>query len=95
MNARMPELQRAFELAGFTEVRTLLSSGNVVFNARTASTATLERKAEAAMKKALGHAFGTFVRSQDELARLLRKDPFAGYRRCSRRTCPARADRCS
>jgi uncharacterized protein (DUF1697 family) len=79
MNAKMPELKRAFERAGFTDVRTLLSSGNVVFNARTASRATLERKAEIAMKKALGRAFDTFIRSQDELTTLLEKDPFAAY----------------
>ena len=80
MNARMPELKRAFERAGFTEVRTLLSSGNVVFNARAASSASLERKAEAAMKKTLGRAFGTFVRSQQELARLIERNPFDAHR---------------
>jgi uncharacterized protein (DUF1697 family) len=61
-------------------VRTVLSSGNVVFNARTAPRAGLERKAEIAMKKALGRTFDTFVRSQDELATLIQKDPFAAYR---------------
>ena len=30
MNAKMPELKRAFEKAGFDEVRTVLGSGNVV-----------------------------------------------------------------
>jgi uncharacterized protein (DUF1697 family) len=29
MNAKMPELKKCFEDAGFSEVRTLLSSGNV------------------------------------------------------------------
>ncbi|MGI9089029.1 MAG: DUF1697 domain-containing protein [Chthoniobacterales bacterium] len=32
-NLRMPELKKRFELAGFTDVKTFLSSGNVVFNA--------------------------------------------------------------
>lgn len=31
MNARMPALKAAFEAAGFTDVRTVLASGNVVF----------------------------------------------------------------
>lgn len=31
-NAKMPELQAAFESAGFARVRTVLSSGNVVFD---------------------------------------------------------------
>lgn len=30
MNVRMPELKRAFEAAGFTDVRTFLTSGKVV-----------------------------------------------------------------
>ncbi|MGH8241816.1 MAG: DUF1697 domain-containing protein [Steroidobacteraceae bacterium] len=34
MNARMPALKACFEAAGFSDVHTLLSSGNVVFNAR-------------------------------------------------------------
>jgi uncharacterized protein (DUF1697 family) len=42
----MPALKRAFEAAGFTEVKTVLSSGNVVFTARAASERTLERRAE-------------------------------------------------
>src|SRR5258707_3906639 len=33
-NAKMPDLKRAFEAAGFTDVRTVLASGNVVFSAR-------------------------------------------------------------
>ena len=37
MNAKMPELKRAFENAGFTNVKTVLASGNVVFDARAAS----------------------------------------------------------
>jgi len=33
MNCKMPELKRCFEAAGFADVRTLLSSGNVAFSA--------------------------------------------------------------
>ena len=87
MNASMPELRRAFERAGFTGVKTLLSSGNVVFNARAASPAALERKAEAAMKRALGRPFDTFVRPQDALQKLVGDDPFSAYR------LPAKAKR--
>jgi uncharacterized protein (DUF1697 family) len=77
MNARMPELKRCFESAGFTNVRTLLSSGNVVFDATAASEATLVRKAEAAMAAQLGRSFDTFVRPLVALQELLDADPFA------------------
>lgn len=80
MNAKMPELKRCFEAAGFTEVRTVLSSGNVVFTARAASKAGLERKAEAAMAKRLGRAFYTIVRPAHALRRLLEADPYAAFR---------------
>ena len=80
MNAKMPELGSAFEAAGFTDVRTVLSSGNVVFSAKAATAATLERKAEAAMGKQLGRAFPTIVREVEALRRMLASDPYEGFR---------------
>ena len=79
MNASMPALKACFEAAGFTEVRTLLSSGNVAFDARAASPAALERRAEQAMESGLGHSFRTIVRSADSLQRLLDAEPFAEF----------------
>jgi uncharacterized protein (DUF1697 family) len=79
MNCKMPELKAAFESAGFSNVKTLLSSGNVAFDARSATEAALERKAEAAMQQALGHSFYTIVRSQQHLQQMLDDDPYAGF----------------
>jgi uncharacterized protein (DUF1697 family) len=79
-NAKMSDLQRAFEAAGFTTVRTVLSSGNVVFDAARASDAALERKAEAAMTKVLGRTFFTIVRSVSALEQLLDDDPYESFR---------------
>ncbi len=75
--AKMPELKAAFEAAGFTEVKTVLGSGNVVFSAPRAGAATLERKAEAAMQQALGKVFMTIVRSAEELEALLASKPYS------------------
>jgi uncharacterized protein (DUF1697 family) len=80
MNAKMPAVKRCFEAAGFTDVKTLLSSGNVVFSARAAGEPALERKAEAAMAKGLGRSFLTIVRSLDALAALVDTDPYAAFR---------------
>jgi uncharacterized protein (DUF1697 family) len=80
MNAKMPELKKAFEAAGFTDVKTLLSSGNVVFTAPAAPVASLQRQAEAAMMKRLGHAFLTIVRSIDALREMLASDPYQAFR---------------
>lgn len=80
MNAKMAELKRCFEAAGFTKVKTVLSSGNVVFDARSASEATLERKAEAAMATQLERTFYTIVRPVSALSELLDADPYARFR---------------
>lgn len=78
-NARMADLKRAFEIAGFSEVRTLLSSGNVVFDAPSGSAHALQQRAEAAMQAHLARSFGTVVRSSAHLRALLEDDPFAEF----------------
>ena len=79
MNAKMPELKRCFEAAGFTDVKTVLSSGNVVFRSPSKSVSEIERKAETAMTKKLGHSFYTIVRPVDELEKLIEADPYASF----------------
>jgi len=80
MNLKMPDLKRCFEAAGFTDVETLLSSGNAVFTARAASEAALERKAEKAMAKELGRTFHTIVRPASALREMLDANPYAAFR---------------
>jgi len=79
-NCKMPELKRAFEAAGFTDVKTVLGSGNVVFTARAASESALQRKAEAAIAEQLGRTFLTIVRSLDALRAILDGDPYADFK---------------
>jgi uncharacterized protein (DUF1697 family) len=80
MNCKMTELARCFERAGFNDVKTLLSSGNVAFDARARSVAALEKKLEVAMQKDLGRGFYTIVRPQAELIELIEADPFAKFK---------------
>jgi uncharacterized protein (DUF1697 family) len=80
MNAKMPALVQCFEEAGFLDVRTLLSSGNVLFDARSTSEAAIERKAEAAMTKRLGRTFYTIVRPVSRLTEMIETDPYAPFR---------------
>jgi uncharacterized protein (DUF1697 family) len=79
-NCRMADLKKAFETAGFTEVKTFLASGNVAFDAPRAPNAALEKKVEAAIEHGLGRSFLTIVRSMDELRALIDADPFKGVR---------------
>lgn len=79
-NAKMPELKKCFEATGFSDVRTVLSSGNVVFGAPAATEEALQRKIERGMSEHLGKSFLTIVRSQDALRELLDEDPYAAFR---------------
>lgn len=73
----MADLQAAFEAAGFTEVRTVLSSGNVLFGAPARAEATLAARVDAALREGLGRSFFTLLRPVDELRALVEEDPWA------------------
>ncbi len=72
-------MKRSFESAGFTNVKTILSSGNVAFDASSAAETSLEQKAETALQDTLGRSFYTIVRSSAHLGKLLAQDPYANY----------------
>jgi len=80
MNCKMPELRRCFEAAGFTDVKTVLSSGNVAFSADPELVPALEEKAEQAMRNHLDRMFQTVVRPSAFLQSLVESDPFAAFK---------------
>ena len=80
MNLKMPALKRCLEDAGFANVRTLLSSGNVAFDSPKKSGLALARKIEAAMAESLDRVFWTLVRPTAHLQALIDADPFARLR---------------
>lgn len=73
---RSAELKAAFEAMGFTNVRTLLASGNVLFDARAGK--ALQQKIEAGLAKKFGFAIGVVLRSLDELRAMVASDPYGG-----------------
>ena len=79
MNARMSDLKRCLEDAGFDDVRTLLSSGNVLLSAPAASEASIERRVESALETGLGRTFLTIARPVEALRAIVDTDPFAGF----------------
>ncbi len=80
MNLKMPALQAALEEDGFTAVKTLLSSGNVVFSGRRATDSTIEKKVVATVAKNTGKTFGVIIRSIDELQALVDAEPYQAFR---------------
>ena len=72
---RSAELKAAYEAMGFANVRTLLASGNVLFET---GTATDRRAIESAFAERFGFESGTVLRRQQELKQLVATDPFGG-----------------
>ncbi len=77
-NMRPAKLKEAFEAMGFEDVRTVISSGNVVFSSSSRSPASLEKKIEKALPKLLGFSSTTIVRSKEDMDALLKKNPAKG-----------------
>ncbi len=80
MNARMADLKACFETMGFTDVRTVLSSGNVVFTAAEKRESSLAEIIESGMATDLPRSFPVIVRKRDHLLALLEDDPYARFR---------------
>jgi uncharacterized protein (DUF1697 family) len=70
------DLKAAFEAMGFGNVKTLLASGNVLFDARAGK--GLQARIEGGLEAAFGFKIGVVLRSIDELAAMVKSDPFNG-----------------
>ena len=72
----MADLRALVTKLGFSDVTTLLQSGNVVFRGSPKATAALERQLEAALEKRLGLSVEFHVRTADEWAGVIEANPF-------------------
>lgn len=75
---KMDELKLTFESMGFKNVRTVLASGNVLFETKEQSTMILKKKVEENLKKNFGIEIIVIIRSIEELQKLSDMDPFKG-----------------
>ena len=73
---RMERLRALFSEMGFSDVSTVVASGNVIFRARAKSAAPLEDRIEHHLRDALGYDVAAFLRSAPEVAALARYEPF-------------------
>ncbi len=76
----MKRLSQAFESLGFQNVRTLLASGNVLFDAPPQNRARLVSKIEARLEKTFGHEISVILRTRDDLQVLADLNPFRRIR---------------
>ncbi len=72
----MADLKSCLEKAGFKNVKTLLNSGNVAFDADHAD----EKDVRAIIEKQFGFTVDTLLRTQDSLKQIVAEDPFKGLK---------------
>lgn len=72
----MPELRSALGKAGYEDVRTLLQSGNVVLSSERSPDA-VARELEALVADAFGVESRVVVRSREQLAQVVQRNPLA------------------
>jgi uncharacterized protein (DUF1697 family) len=72
-------LKHAFESAGFANVRTVLSSGNVAFDHAGPVDPGDKDRIETTLERTIGRRFETFLRSSADLRKMLSSDPFAAF----------------
>jgi len=75
---KMEALRASFETLGFTNVRTYVQSGNVVFTAKDRTAAPLGPKIAARIKRDFGFDVPTVVLGGEALARVVDANPFVG-----------------
>jgi len=75
-NVRMADLCAFLTRLGFTDARSLLASGNLVFRGGTKTGPALERLLEAEAVKRLRLATQFFVRSAEEMESVIAQNPF-------------------
>jgi uncharacterized protein (DUF1697 family) len=74
----MAELRDVVASLGHADVATYIQSGNVLFSAEQADTVQLAADLERAMADRLGVQAGVVVLTRDELARVVRDNPYPG-----------------
>jgi|SRR5581483_6094836 len=83
-NMHGSKLCSVFEKLGFTNVTSVISSGNVIFDSPSNNVADLELKIEKALPKYLGFNSTTIIRSHNELKALVKKNPFKNQEHSSK-----------
>jgi uncharacterized protein (DUF1697 family) len=67
---KMETLRTIFSKAGFSNVQTVIASGNVVFESPQRSVSRIEQTIEQRLEEALGYTVTTFIRTLPELSAL-------------------------
>ncbi len=74
----MAELKSLLTNLGCDNVKTILNSGNIVFETKKKDIAGLERVIESTLAKNFGFSIPVILIAQKQITQLVNKDPFAG-----------------
>jgi uncharacterized protein (DUF1697 family) len=74
---KMDELKRIFETIGFNNIKTILASGNIIFDTTMTETSTLVTEIEKQLEINLGYKVNVVLRTLDELHLLVKSNPFS------------------
>jgi uncharacterized protein (DUF1697 family) len=77
---KMDALRAVFESLKFRNVKTVLASGNVIFESPRCDKKTVAAKIEKCLEREFGKAIGVMVRSINDLHELAEAEPFKGIR---------------
>lgn len=72
----MADLKKMFAKMGFENIRTLLNSGNIIFNGKKEKEPILTQKIGNELEKTFGFSANVMLRSAEEIMELIRLEPF-------------------
>jgi uncharacterized protein (DUF1697 family) len=74
---KMDRLRTLFEEMNLSNVKTVIASGNVIFDSPLKNSSALEQKIERQLHMSLGYGVATFIRSAAEMERIAAYEPFS------------------
>jgi len=75
-NIKMIELKSLFETLGFSNIRTILSSGNILFDTKENEINSLTIKIEEALEKKFKHKVSIVLKRLTDIKKLIELNPF-------------------
>lgn len=75
---KMESLKKMLEDMGFSNVKTVLNCGNVIFESEQTSLEHLRQTIEVSFEKTFGFIVQTIIRTADDIQKLVKSNPFEG-----------------
>ncbi len=75
---KMDDLKTSFEKVGFINVRSVLATGNIIFQSQNTDTEALTATIQEILLKDFNHPIHVILLSDDHVTRLIQKNPFKG-----------------